>query len=635
MSEKLAWAHHWALQGLHIFPVYPNTKRPVNAGWPDAATCDPAQIDRWWNECPDYNIGCAPGKSGHAVIDLDVKKTDGFAAMRQLEADLGELPATFVTETASGGRHVWLKLEGSCKNSASKLALGIDTRGNRGYVLMPGSEFEGKPYITAVDAPIAEAPARWRDALKALGRSDERRKADEGVEIDTPEQVRRAETYLQGLVSADDVAVEGAGGNTRTFRLFAMLRDMGLSEDKALELVEAHWNEACRPPWDIEELDTIARNAYSYAQNEEGAKAQGDGSGFASIPVPAGSQAIKTQKQSRFEPLNIVEMSELTEPAWLVPGWIPHYEPSLIYGAPGSMKSFVSLDLGLSVAAGLETWGLRYAARRFPVIYIAGEGQIGVAKKRIPAWIKHRDIKTEIPFHLIREAPLARNGNDELAELFAAIEKKCGSDLPRLVIFDTHARVMSGLDENSVQDTSKTIEFYDAIRRRYSCAALIVHHSGKDGAQERGSSALRGACETVLRMDKDGAGSNVLRCEKMKDAEAPRPIAFGTIKVDQSIVLAPRDIVAKEHAPSDLYIQVIDILKEHGAYTLGSAITTKTLAADLIARRAEEGTTEDEYKARRKMEQTLARASKRELKALTLPDITPMQWLLPPLNAAS
>lgn len=627
-NSKLQWAQHWALQGFSVFPVLPNSKRPVNKDWPNAATRNPAQIAEWWLAWPDANIGAVPGASGHVVIDVDTKKVDGLAALEKLPP----LPATFVTETPTGGRHIWLALEGSCKNSASNLAPGIDTRGRRGFVVMPGSTIDGKPYRIAQDEPIANAPSAWAERLKALEAQDDERTAAPDAKTDTPEQLALARQYLEELADQGDVAIEGQGGNQRTFRLFAMLRDMGVSEHAAADLVEKHWNDACRPPWDAGELDTIARNAYAYAQNDASSKvSDASGSGFVDVSAPVGSTAPVLDKKSRFKPLSIKDMETLPDPIWLVPGWLPHYELNLLYGAPESMKSFAALDLALSMASGFMPWGVEGDMPARPTLYVAGEGQIGLAKKRVPAWREHNSAPDDLPFYLVKEAPLARNGHAELTEFFSAIEAEIGDALPRLIVFDTHTRIMSGLDENTTQDTGKAIEFYDALRARYSCAILVIHHCDKQGNMERGSSALRAACETVLRMDRQSDLTTVLRCEKMKDAEKPAAIAFGVTTAGPSIVLAPKEYVKQERAKSELYLAAVSALRDANAHTLATGMTTSALSASLPILDGEQ-TPDTREAARRKLEIALRRAAKGELAPLTAPGIDPLTWLLPSLG---
>jgi predicted transcriptional regulator len=74
-----------------------------------------------------------------------------------------------------------------------------------------------------------------------------------------------------------------------------------------------------------------------------------------------------------------------------------------------------------------------------------------------------------------------------------------------------------GGDENSAKDVGKAIAGADRLRQEFGCAVLLVHHTGKNGDQERGSSALRAAADAMLKLTADD-GALTLSCEKMKDA---------------------------------------------------------------------------------------------------------------------
>ena len=435
IPSKLDWAQHWAAQGFHVFPLHPNTKRPVHKDWPTLATSDPAPIEAWWAECPDYNIGCSPGLSGHSVLDIDTKGGDGFATLEELIGELGDLPPTLTCATPSGGKHIWLGLEGSCKNSVGSLGPHIDTRGNRGFVVMPGSELDGVGYEIDVDAAVAPAPTAWADSLRALGAKDENRETRSDAE-DTTEDIARAEHKLRALIAQNDVAIEGQGGNDRTYRLFTDLRDLGISIDMALVLIEP-WNKACLPPWDDHELEQIAKNAYNYAQNEAGAKAGADGECFAALVAPDAPIAQPSEKPNRFTPMRIEFFPSITEPPWLIPGWLPSLGVSMLYGDPGSKKSFAAIDAAMSIASGRMPWGIEGERTPLPVAYIAGEGQTGIAKKRVPAWQEFHTVGDDPAFYLIKDVPLARNKEADVPALFDAIESGMAGELPRLVVLYT------------------------------------------------------------------------------------------------------------------------------------------------------------------------------------------------------
>ena len=141
-----------ALAKQHI-PVFPckQDKRPATPhGFKDATT-DPKQITRWWSNDPTALVGVPTGKaSGINVLDVDDR--DGLAT-------LPPLPATRVHKTRRGGEHHLYGVNGQMvRNSTSKLAKGIDVRGEGGYFIWWVSEVCSQ--LKATLAPTPEWMAR-------------------------------------------------------------------------------------------------------------------------------------------------------------------------------------------------------------------------------------------------------------------------------------------------------------------------------------------------------------------------------------------------------------------------------------------------------------------------------------------
>jgi hypothetical protein len=148
-------------KGLYVFPCLPRDKRPAVANGVKAATIDATTIRQWWRQIPDANIAIATGEpAGIFVVDVD--GIDAEAELRKLEAKHGTLPATVEVITARG-RHVYFKMPAApIRNSAGKLAPGLDIRATGGYVLVPPSIHPtGRRYEWSVDCAgaIAEAPS--------------------------------------------------------------------------------------------------------------------------------------------------------------------------------------------------------------------------------------------------------------------------------------------------------------------------------------------------------------------------------------------------------------------------------------------------------------------------------------------
>jgi hypothetical protein len=193
MTEPSGAAEHAAHLGdaaiaLRI-PVFPcdARKRPLTPHGFKDATADPAAIRRMFANPAVVMIGMPTGEvTGLVVVDVDVK--GGRPGQAWLDANRDRLPATWTVRTASGGLHLYFCWPGeTIRNSASKIAPGIDVRGDGGYVILPPSP----GYVVVDDAPSAELPEWLLDVLRpapALPPSavpQQRRLQDGGTAIGT------------------------------------------------------------------------------------------------------------------------------------------------------------------------------------------------------------------------------------------------------------------------------------------------------------------------------------------------------------------------------------------------------------------------------------------------------------------
>lgn len=148
-----------AATGLPVFPCGANKRPLTEHGFKDAST-DETTIRRWFADPAAVMIGMPTGRaSGLVVVDVDIK--DGRQGMDWLNANSHRLPQTRTIRTGSGGLHLYLRHWGEVvRNSASRIAPGIDVRGDGGYVIVVPSP----NYVVADAAEPAEADG-WLRAL--------------------------------------------------------------------------------------------------------------------------------------------------------------------------------------------------------------------------------------------------------------------------------------------------------------------------------------------------------------------------------------------------------------------------------------------------------------------------------------
>lgn len=226
--------------------------------------------------------------------------------------------------------------------------------------------------------------------------------------------------------------------------------------------------------------------------------------------------------------LSIDDLNQIASPLSLVAGRIGQAEFVVHFGAPGSYKSAASLDLSLCVSAGIDWHG--HTVRQGPTVFIAGEGLYGV-KLRISAWRQRHPDADLSSFWLLPQALALLDASDVTRFIDELLPVA-----PVLVTFDTLARCLAGGDENSTKEMSSAVTAVDRIRTSYGAACNVVHHSGWEGARERGSSALRGAADAVYSCKRDeNAPMVTIHSDKQKDREDPPDLRL------------TRDIVALDH----------------------------------------------------------------------------------------
>ncbi|HEY5795419.1 MAG TPA: DUF3987 domain-containing protein [Bosea sp. (in: a-proteobacteria)] len=274
MSDLRARAVALAEQGFRVFPLLPGEKFPAVEGGFHQASPDPARVYRFWTEPLtgeplNYNIGIATGND-LVVIDVDIREgKNGQEAYQHLEKQNGVVPKTRVVKTPHG-LHFYLKYDDRrwMPSSAGKLGLGLDIRGDSGYVVAPGSIVKGKLYQVLVDEPIALIPEGLAQRLEA---TKPVKIAGTAVVLDDDALEIAKARAADWLKSHAELAIQGNGGNAAAYRVAAKLIDFGLTSDDALNLMlESDWNERCEPPWDADELQVIVNNVTAYRQNPIG-----------------------------------------------------------------------------------------------------------------------------------------------------------------------------------------------------------------------------------------------------------------------------------------------------------------------------------------------------------------------------
>jgi len=182
-ASVVAHALSYAARGWHVFPAPTGEKKSHKSakfsnGQPWGATTNAVQIIRDFARWPNANIGIVTGPlSGIFVVEADTPEghdVDGTASLRALEAKHGPLPTTLMATSPSGSLHYYFNYSANAaiRNDTSKIADGVDQRGDGGMVIAPPSLRPGKGQYRWLNAvPIADAP-QWLIELATASDSD-------------------------------------------------------------------------------------------------------------------------------------------------------------------------------------------------------------------------------------------------------------------------------------------------------------------------------------------------------------------------------------------------------------------------------------------------------------------------------
>lgn len=227
------------------------------------------------------------------------------------------------------------------------------------------------------------------------------------------------------------------------------------------------------------------------------------------------------------------ELHTLPPPRWLLEPLLPADGLTVLFGPSGAGKSFVALD----IAARIASTHLPLQ----PVVYIAAEGAAGYSA-RVRAWEGyHKTHCGALCFWLGAINLLDPTALGHFLDQVRSVR-------PALVIIDTLARCMWG-DENSSRDMGAFIQACNAIQRQLQASVLVVHHTGKTGVSERGSSALRGAADMMLELTNDD-GLIRMTCSKAKDTAEFDPRHYRLVRWEIDPPLTSCVIVpTTRHAP--------------------------------------------------------------------------------------
>jgi hypothetical protein len=212
------------------------------------------------------------------------------------------------------------------------------------------------------------------------------------------------------------------------------------------------------------------------------------------------------------QPLPVVRVGEIPSEEhaqrWLVEQLWGESSVGVIGGAPKCSKTWLGLDLALSVATGTPCLGNYAVPRAGPVLIYLAEDALPVVRERVEGMARHRGLDLAgVEIHVIT-APTLRLDRGPHRERLMETAKRIR---PRLLLLDPLVR-LHGIDENHATEVAGLLAYFRSLQRRLDVSVVLVHHTRKNapggvaaGQGLRGSSDLHafGDSNLYLRRAKE------------------------------------------------------------------------------------------------------------------------------------
>lgn len=517
---------------------------------------------------PGAAIGVPTGeKLGAWVLDLDRRQDDdgeskdGNEWLTAMEAIHGPLPDTARAKTANGGTHIFFKHIDGIRNRAA-IAPGVDTRGEGGYILAPGSvmadgrRYEWVNWDSDGLPEFADAPDWLVDMVKTKTIA-----ASNATYSGTTQATGSNPVYVDRAVQAelDDLARTPQGGrnealNTSAFKLGRLVGGGHLSENDArssLESIAQQWpnfhkskgtigrglregmaqpREVPAPSYadndntrvDPERIktmiaNTVARKAEETATGQEASEPVADGEPIMEQPAAA------KPKRERFEKTWFDQIEEGKPKETFIKGVLGCREFTTVSGLPGTGKSVIVTDMACHVAIGKDWHGKR--VKQGLVIYVAAERK-SLTERRMMAFRKEHDAHN-VPLLVIGGRLDFTKDLKDARDLISAIkeaETETGIECV-WVIIDTLTRVFGAGDQNASKDMTKFVQACDEILAETKAHVTAIHHSAWSGERGKGAIDLDGAVDASFMVKKDN-GKYKLVCDGTNDGDEGDVLGF-------------------------------------------------------------------------------------------------------------
>ena len=460
MNSVLEQANEYIDQGWSILPVKPSEKRPYMTNWLQyqhvKATKEMAE--NWFTSLTGAGVGMVTGRiSGVVVLDIE-----SYCKI-PIEELLRRYPTQMVSRTGSGGYHLFYLYPNDVPKIANRVGIfeGADIRADGGFIVLPPTRHpNGRLYEwvkTGFPGIFPKALLDIQSQPKAQG---------------------------DGWITEALRGVSEGGRNDACARLAGYFFRKGLNAD-IVEALLTEWNERNDPPLPMREMRTTIKSIERSCAIVGGQ--------FTSVEFEDDTKtASKAPENLTFDLLKMrdyVKGYGSEGASWLVQDWLPDKSITFLVSPPESYKTWILLDLAVSISTGLPFLGQAKVNKTGAAMIIQQEDSHGGLTERLALIAEQKMGVTvnlgkdmwqipcipDLPIYIHPSRMLRFDNEKVLKEL----EEQIKLIKPKVILIDPLYSTTSGVD-NYMADLANQMMILKTWRDKYGCSFVISHHSKKN-----------------------------------------------------------------------------------------------------------------------------------------------------------
>lgn len=459
MNEVQRQATEYIDRGWSILPVKPSEKRPYMTNWLQYqhTKATKEMVDNWFTNLSGAGVGMVTGRISNVVV-LDVESYCSIP----IEELLRRYPTQMVSQTGTGGYHLFYLYPNNISKVANRVGIfeGADLRADGGFIVLPPTRHpNGNLYKWVKQGPLGVFP-------KAL------------LDIQSQPKVQG-----DGWITETLRGVSEGGRNDACARLAGYFFRKGLNSD-IVEALLTEWNERNDPPLPTREIRTTIKSIERSCAVVGGQ--------FTSVEYEDDTKSNAETQNNTFDLLRMrdyVKGYGSEGASWLVQDWLPDKSITFLVSPPESYKTWILLDLAVSISTGSPFLGQAQINKTGPALIIQQEDSHGglterlalIAEQKLGALVQlDKDAWQipcipDLPIYIHPSRMLRFDNKDVLKEL----EEQIKQIKPKVILIDPLYSTTSGVD-NYMADLANQMMILKTWRDKYGCSFVISHHSKKN-----------------------------------------------------------------------------------------------------------------------------------------------------------